>query len=124
LWSERRQVTKTATVSLHANTYEVDPALIGATVELVFDPFDLTQVEVRYQGRPMGLGVPHRIGRHVHPKARPETAPAPAPATGIDYLTLVQTRLAQTTRRRISYLDLPLPGLEPDHPTTHEQEQR
>lgn len=124
LWSERRQVTKTATVSLHANTYEVDPALVGATVELVFDPFDLTQVEVRYQGRPMGLGVPHRIGRHVHPKARPETAPAPAPATGIDYLTLVQTRLAQTTRRRISYLDLPLPGLEPDQPTTHEQEQR
>jgi hypothetical protein len=31
-------VTKTATVSLHANSYEVDPALVGRKVELVFDP--------------------------------------------------------------------------------------
>jgi hypothetical protein len=34
--------------------------------------------------------VPHRITRHAHPKARPETPePAQAPATGIAYLQLV-----------------------------------
>jgi putative transposase len=34
--------------------------------------------------------VPHRITRHTHPKARPETPDeAPAPATGIAYLQLV-----------------------------------
>jgi putative transposase len=38
LWSEHRSVTKVATVSLHSNTYEVDPALVGRKVELVFDP--------------------------------------------------------------------------------------
>lgn len=111
-------MTKTATVSLHGNTYEVDPALVGVTVELVFDPFDLTQIHVRYQGRPMGQGVPARIGRHVHPKAHPEVAAAPTPATGIDYLALVQARHEQQTRRRIAYVDLPLPGLEPTRPTT------
>ena len=47
-------MTKTATVSLHGNTYEVDPALVGRKVELVFDPFDLTRIEVRYQHRPLG----------------------------------------------------------------------
>lgn len=47
LWEERRTVTKTATVSLHGNTYQVDPMLVGRKVELVFDPFDLTAVEVR-----------------------------------------------------------------------------
>ena len=36
LWSEFRVVTKTATVSLHSNTYRVDPALAGRRVELVF----------------------------------------------------------------------------------------
>ncbi len=71
LWSERRTVTKTATVSLHGNVYEVDAALVGRRVELVFDPFDLTRIELRYHGRPMGQAVPHRIGRHVHRKARP-----------------------------------------------------
>ena len=35
LWSEWRTVTKTATVNLFANSYEVDQALVGAKVELV-----------------------------------------------------------------------------------------
>ena len=90
LWEERRTVTKTATVSLHGNTYQVDPALTGRKVDLVFDPFDLTQIEVRYAGRPMGAAVPHRIARHTHPKARPEIpAPDPPAATGIDFLNLI-----------------------------------
>ena len=70
-------MTKTATVSLHGNTYEVDPLLVGRRVELVFDPFDLTTIEVRYRGVPAGTAIPHRIGRHAHPKARPETPPEP-----------------------------------------------
>jgi putative transposase len=41
LWAEHRQVTKQAMVSLFGNRYQVDPALVGATVELVFDPSTL-----------------------------------------------------------------------------------
>jgi len=113
LWSERRQVTKTATVSLFGNVYEVDAALVGCHVELVFDPFDLTSVEVRYQGRPMGVGIPQRIGRHVHPQARPDEPVSPPAATGIDYLALVAARYEDATRRRIAYSALPEP--DPDH---------
>ena len=93
LWSEQRTVTKTATVSLHGNTFEVDAALIGRRVECVFDPFELTTIEVRYQNRPMGMGVARVIGRHSHPMARPETAPAPS-SSGIDYLALLAERHA------------------------------
>jgi len=88
LWSQERTVTKTATVSLHGNSYEVDPALVGRKVELVFDPFDLTRIEVRYQHRPMGLAVPLVIGRHTHPQAERELPPPPT-GTGIDYLRLL-----------------------------------
>jgi putative transposase len=79
LWRETRFVTKTSSVSLHGNHYEVDPALVGVRVELVFDPFDLTDIQVRYQGRPMGHAIPRHIGRHTHPAARPEAAPPPKP---------------------------------------------
>jgi hypothetical protein len=92
LWSETRLVAKTATVSLHGNTYEVDAALVGRRVELVFDPFDLNDLQVRYHGRDMGVAIGHQIGRHVHPGAKPETSPDPAPPTGIDYLALVRNR--------------------------------
>ena len=109
LWSHQRRVTKTATLSLHGNTYEVDAALVGRQVEVVFDPFDLTTLEVRYQGRSMGLAVPHRIGRHVHPDARPDHPPPPVAPTGIDYLALVAAQHRAELAVRINYTDLPSP---------------
>jgi putative transposase len=114
LWSEGRTVTKTATVSLHGNVYEVDAALVGRKVELVFDPFDLTSIEVRYRGRSMGPAVPHRIGRHVHRKARPDAAPAAAPPTGIDYLRLVEAKHTAELADRIRYAQLSSDGQLPD----------
>jgi putative transposase len=114
LWSERRTVTKTATISLHGNRYEVDAALVGRRVEVVFDPFDLTELQVRYQGRSMGTALPHRIGRHVHPDARPDLPP-PATATGIDYLALVAAQHRAELAARINYTDLP-----PAKPTDRE----
>ncbi|EUA35831.1 mu transposase family protein [Mycobacterium xenopi 3993] len=113
-------VTKTATVSLHANTYQVDPALVGRKVELVFSPFDLETVEVRYRDKSYGKALPHTISRHTHPKAKPETPqPEPPAATGIDYLALtaapttsscavmnasaITPSTARTTRSPVSY---------------------
>ena len=55
----------------------------------MFDPFDLTTVAVRVRGVPAGTAIPHRIGRHSHIKARPETPPDPPAATGIAYARLI-----------------------------------
>lgn len=89
-WSQLRTVTKTATVSLHGNTYQVEAALVGRKVELVFSPFNLQDIEVRHGGRCYGQAVPHVITRHAHPKARPEAPePPPPPTTGINYLNLL-----------------------------------
>lgn len=106
LWSEYRVVTKTATVSLHGNTFQVDQGLVGRKVELVFSPFDLETVEVRYHDTSYGKALPHNITRHVHPKARPETPEnAAPPATGIDYLQLTAAIHHEQIRadRRIGY---------------------
>ena len=104
LWSEHRQVRKDATVKLFGGIYETDPALAGRTVECVFDPFDLTRIEVRWRGKPYGLAVPRQIGRHAHPKARPEQpAAAPPAATGVDYLGILAAEHDAAQRRRINY---------------------
>ncbi|MFD5514335.1 Mu transposase C-terminal domain-containing protein, partial [Streptomyces sp. NPDC127051] len=107
-WSEHRTVAKTATVSLHSNTYNVDPALVGRKVELVFDPFDMTEIEVRFNNRPFGLAIPHRISRHAHPRAKPEIPEAtpPAPSTGIDYLRLADTARTTELAQKINYTAL------------------
>jgi putative transposase len=123
LWSQTRTVTKTATVSLHGNQYEVDPALAGRKVELVFDPFDLTRIEVRYQHRPFGTAVPLMIGRYTHPQAEREIPPPPAP-TGIDYLKLLaEQRDAELSGQRIDYASLTQPdGDGEDHDIGQQEE--
>jgi len=104
LWSELRTVAKTATIKLFGGVYQTDPVLAGRRVECVFDPFDLTRVEVRWNGRPSGLATPHQVSRHSHPKAKPETPAAPAPATGIGYLGIIAAEHEEATRRqRIRY---------------------
>lgn len=106
LWSEHRTVNKNAVVSLHNNRYQVDELLVGRKVELVFDPFDLSDIEVRYRGRSHGAAVAFRIGRHSHPKARPEQPATDPPATGIDYLRLVDADHTQQLESRINYTAL------------------
>ena len=106
LWSEYRTVTKTATVSLHSNTYQVEAALAGRKVELVFSPFNLEKLQVRYDGSSYGLAVPHVITRHTHPKARPEIVDPPPPTpSGIDYLALTAAAHHQQVKddRRIGF---------------------
>jgi putative transposase len=115
-WGEWRTVTKTATVSLQGNLYEVDAALAGCKVELVFDPFDLSDIDVGLHGRPVGKAVPFRIGRHVHPKAVAD-APPPAAPTGIDYLRLVQSRHTRTLGQRLQYAQLSDPAQPDSAPT-------
>jgi putative transposase len=100
-------VSRQATVALHGNRYELDPALEHRRVELVFDPFDLEHVRVRFQGRPMGEARPLVIGRHVHPRARREpTEPSGSAPTGIDYLGLIEARHRASKEHRIDYRTL------------------
>jgi putative transposase len=113
-WSMVRRVTKTATISLLANRYQVDAALIGRTVELRFDPEDLTRIDVFDRGVPAGVAIPFVIGRHVHP-AVPQAAPPPPvdPGPGIDYMGLVAAAHAESLGEgSISYRDVRLPGFE------------
>jgi putative transposase len=116
-WSEHRTVSKTALVSLHGNRYQVDPLLVGRRVELVFDPFDLTNIRVRVDGADHGRALPHQISRHAHPKARPETpAEPPTPTTGIDYLGLLDAQHTATLAQKVNYAALAeeQPNQQPD----------
>jgi putative transposase len=88
---------------LHGNVYQVDPVLVGRAVELVFDPFDLADVEVRYPDRSYGSATVFRIGRHSHPKARPEVPDPPPVASGIDYLHLVGAAHDAQLGERVNY---------------------
>jgi len=83
---------------MFSNEYEVDAALVGERVELVFDPFDLTNIDVTCRGRTAGKAIPFVISRRVHPQAKPEPD-EPAPRTGIDYLNIVWSEVGLVDSR-------------------------
>ena len=73
-------MSKTGTVGMHGNTYEVDPELAGRQVDLVFDPLELTEVagaDSTAGDRRLG-GAALSIKRHVHPRAQPPAEPTVA----------------------------------------------
>lgn len=106
-WSVTRAVTKTATISLQGNRYQVDPSLIGYRVELRYDPEDLTRLDVYLEGDQVGVATPLVIGRHVHP-AVPQAQPPAVVPTGVDYLGLVLAAQEEILGGPISYRDVPL----------------
>ncbi len=111
-WSSQRVVTKTATVSLAGNKYEVDPALVGKRVELRYDPEDMSSLSVYLESRLAGVAKPFVLGHHVHP-AVPQAVRAQPQPTGIDYLDLVRRAHDAAFTEQISYRELGGPQGEP-----------
>jgi putative transposase len=71
-------------------------------------------LRVRSDGRDAGTAQPFQISRHSHPKARPEVpAEEPAPATGIDYLGLIDARHTAELAGKVNYS-----ALAPEPPAT------
>lgn len=61
LWRETRQVSSLAAVKIFSNLYEVDEALIGKTVEIRFNPYDLSIILVYLQGEFRGKAKPYQM---------------------------------------------------------------
>jgi putative transposase len=102
LFSESRVVDKTASVSLFNNFYEVDPVLVGRKVDLVFDPFDLSDITVRHIGKSFGKATVRKIGRHSHPMAKGHIENTAQPS-GIDYLKLLEEKRNEEMRKSLNY---------------------
>jgi transposase InsO family protein len=100
LWREKRTVSRTATIALQGNRYSVDPLLAGQSVELRFDPFDLSEVEVWHQGRFLAQAQVQKLERDRHLALDRIPSPAAeAPREHVDFLSALraehQTMLAK-----------------------------
>jgi transposase InsO family protein len=79
LWEESRRVDKAGCVKLIGKFYEVGVKLIGKTVDIRYDPFDLALVEVWRNGQMKGTASPLVIPEYNDNTAdeAPEISPSP-----------------------------------------------
>jgi transposase InsO family protein len=123
LWREKRKVHRDATLSLQGNRYQVEPRWAGRALELRFDPFDLSQVELYLEGQALGLADVLTQGRQRHlavERLATEPPAPPKPQTSLDFLTALRAEYArqqQQTLGRLPFATLLPPDRSPDTPT-------
>lgn len=87
-----RLVRRDSTFLLRGHFYEAPPQFAGQTIEARFDPLDLSQVEIYFQGQVHGLA---RIVDAVVNAQLPSTPPPPVPVlqpTGINFVELLRQK--------------------------------
>jgi transposase InsO family protein len=107
LWREKRRVRKDGRVELQGNTYRVDPQFVQRQIELRFDPFDLSVLEVWMDGNCFGVANVVTQGRdkHIAVERLSTHTPAPAqPKSSLDYLALLRAEYQQHQRQQAGSL--------------------
>ena len=85
-----RKVGKTSTVSFMGNRYLVPAFLRGQSIELRFDPFDLSRLEIWFQEQFLEMAQLEKIVASHHPDVTPDPVPSPAADPSLDYLALLR----------------------------------
>ena len=113
LFRATRRVTKTGTIHFQGNRYTVPGFLVGQTVELRYDPFDLSSLEIWFKHRFFTQAQPVHVQTSVQPGLTPDPAPRPsAPSTGLDYLAMLRQERERLLREQMP--PIPFTRLKPD----------
>jgi putative transposase len=102
LFRVTRHVTKTGQVSFVSNRYAVPGFLAGQTIELRYDPFDLTNLEIWFNGQFFAQAQPVHVQTSLQPGLRLDPAPpTPPPSTGLDYLAMLRQERERLLREQL-----------------------
>jgi putative transposase len=118
LWREKRKVRKDATLSLQGNRYQVEPQWAGRTIELRFEPFDLSQIELYLDGACLGLATVLVQNRQRHlavERLATEPPDPPKPKSSLDYLAALRAEYHAQQQRELGplqFTQLPFPELD------------
>ena len=92
------------------------------SVQLRYDPFDLTRIEVWFNETFLQIAEPDRIVTTVHPDVEPDPVPAPSPDSSLDYLALLRAERERLLREQLDGIHFS--QLEPPTDKEHHQDDR
>jgi putative transposase len=105
---------------MHGNRYQVDPRFAGRKLELRYDPFDLSHVELYLEDQLQGVATVLEQGRQRHlavQRLATDPPSPPRPKSSLDYLAALRAEhQAQQQKElgRLPFAQLTLP--EPTDP--------
>jgi transposase InsO family protein len=113
LFRDTRRVTKTGHINFQGNRYSVPGFLVAQTIELRYDPFDLSNLEIWFNNQFFTQAQPAHLHTNIQPGLTPDpTPPPPPPSTGLDYLAMLRQERERLLRQQIP--PIPFTRLKPD----------
>lgn len=110
---------KDGCIELQGNTYQVDPVFAGRKLQLHFDPFDLSHIELFFGGNSFGNATVIQQGREKHIAvqhlATQPLAP-PKPKSSLDYLAALRSEYQELQRKQVGPLQYARLKTQPDDP--------
>lgn len=87
LHSEKRKVDKAGCISFQGEKYEAGLNFIGCTVEVIYDPADISKLTIEYEGHPPWTAKRLIIGEKTGPRPKLPPHLMPQQAQGSRLLT-------------------------------------
>lgn len=107
LWRENRTVRRDGRIELQGNTYQVPVHLARHKIELRFDPFDLSNLELWFDGNNLGKATVTQQGREKHIAVEKLVTQAPKstqPVSSMDYLAVLRAEHQEKLRKEAGQL--------------------
>jgi hypothetical protein len=91
-YRRQRLVRRDSTFMLGGRFYEAPPPLHGETIEVRFDPLDLSQVEIYFQGEAQGVARPVDAVVNAQLPSSKSAPASPPKLSGINFVELLQQK--------------------------------
>jgi putative transposase len=101
LWEETRTVRKTAVIEVDGNLYDVDSSLRGKKIQIRYNPYDLSYIQVWKDDERFPDAKPAELRNQSHSKL-PENPNEDTPHTEVsDYLELLKKQQEEEQRKKL-----------------------
>lgn len=101
LWEEDRTVRKTAVIELEGNRYDVDSSLRGKQIQIRYNPFDLTTIQVWKVNERFEDAKPAELRNQSHSKLPSESDDNQTPAGVSSFLEQLKKRQEEEKRKQV-----------------------
>ena len=101
LWEEDRTVRKTAIIELEGNRYDVDSSLRGKKIQIRYNPFDLSLIQVWKDDERFEDAKPAELRNQSHSKLPSESDSDQTPAEVSSFLEQLKKRQEEEKRRQV-----------------------
>jgi len=101
LWEEERTVRKTAIIELEGNHYDVDSSLRGKKIQIRYNPFDLSMIQVWKDNERFEDAKPAELRNQSHSKLPPDTENDLAPTGVSNFLEQLKRQQEEEKRKQV-----------------------